>query len=53
VKRNQEQVRAAHNKRRGHKSKYAEKLERNDQMYGGKGSDSCCAHRIRLDYWNF
>ena len=27
-------------------SQYARKLKSGRQMYGGRGDDSCCAHRI-------
>jgi len=29
-------------------SKYAAKVARGDQMYGGTGKNSCCANRIAL-----
>lgn len=29
-----------------HRSKYGEKHKSGKQMYGGTGTDSCCAHRI-------
>lgn len=41
MKRNVESVRAAHNKSRKNKSRYAEKVKRG-QMYG----PGCCAHSI-------
>lgn len=29
-----------------HRSAYAAKVDGGRQMYGGRGSDSCCAHRV-------
>ena len=34
-------------------SRYALKVAGNKQMYGsGDKRNSCCAHRIKLDYWS-
>lgn len=50
TKRNQETVRTERHRKRGKQSRYAAKQARG-QLYGGTGPNSCCAHRIKLDYW--
>lgn len=32
------------------KSPYKAKLDSNRQMYGGRGDNSCCAHRLKSSY---
>ncbi len=34
-------------------SRYARKLNAGNQMYGGRGPLSCCAHRIKIAGWPY
>lgn len=47
MKRNQQTIKTAHRKG-GKRSKYAAKKEAGNQMYG----PGCCAHSVRVPYWN-
>ena len=45
-------MRAGDTSERDSTSRYAQKVEAGNQMYGSKDKrKNCCAHNIKLDYW--